>query len=100
MMSYQFPKIELAEPERIWLEAIYSRLLQNREIDTKAIKVELWDKLPRTFNPLEIDRRLLFNDRDITLLGIWHVDSDSHFIENTDKVILCIRDLLRKNHKR
>jgi hypothetical protein len=99
-MPYQFPKIELTEPERLWLDAIYSRLLQHQEVDTKAIKVELWEKLPRTFNPLEIDRSLLFNDRDITLLGIWHVDSGSPLVSHTDKVIRCIRDLLRENHKR
>ncbi len=93
-MIYKFPKIDLSEPERIWLTAVYSKLKEGDQIDTKTLKAKLWHKLPRGFNPRTIDKRLLLNGRDITVLGIWHIDPESDFIEKTDQIILSIRDLL------
>src|SRR6266571_3797192 len=100
-MAYNFPRVTLTEPEKIWLDAVYSKLLKGQTIETRALKVELWDKLPKTFDPLHIDQRLVLNGgRDITLLGILHIDADSAVIRNTDRVILCIRDLLLEDHTR
>jgi hypothetical protein len=98
-MAYQFPRVEFSEPERIWMEAIYSKVKNGEQIDTRVIKTELWGKLPRNFDPYKIDRRLVLNVTDITLLGIWHIDPDSELIRETDQIITCIRDMLLKNPK-
>jgi hypothetical protein len=72
-MKYQFPKIELKEPERIWLTAVYSKLKGGETTENRVLRAELWNKLPRRFDPFTIDRRPIFNGNEITLLGIWHL---------------------------
>lgn len=98
-MKYEFPKIELTESERIWLSAIYSKLKEGEEIEPRALKVKLWSKLPKGFDPLTIDRRLVLNGYEITLLGIWHIDPNSDLIRKTDQIITCIRDMILSNHQ-
>lgn len=99
-MTYNLPQIDLAEPEKTWLSAVHSKLMKGESVDTRTLKVELRNKLPKKFEPLEIDSRLLISGRDITLLGVWHIDPESELIERTDKVILCIRELLLKEPSR
>ncbi|MEN3331853.1 MAG: hypothetical protein V7641_1218 [Blastocatellia bacterium] len=98
-MTYNFPTIPLSESDKIWMNALYFKLKKGEEIDTRALKAELWNKLPRGFNPFQIDRRLVLNGSSITLPGIWHIDPESDLIKKTDQVIICIRDMLVKNHK-
>ena len=98
-MTYNFPKIEVSEPERIWMNAIYSRLRKFEEIDTRALKTELWNKLGENFDTYKIDRRLVLGTSSITLLGIWHIDPDSDLIEKTGRIISSIRNMILSNHK-
>jgi hypothetical protein len=79
------------------MKAIYSRIKKGEPINSRELKVELRDKLPRKFNPFKIDRRLVINGSAITLLGIWHIDPDSDLIQKTDKIITCIRDMIFKS---
>lgn len=96
---YNFPRIEISEPERVWMSAIYSKLKNSENVVTRALKVELRDKIPRSFDPLAIDRRLVSGGRDITLLGIWHIEPDSELIKKTDQVIVCIRDMILRDYR-
>lgn len=97
-MSYQFPVIELTEFQNIWLTEIYKRFVQQADLDIRVIRVALLDKLPRDFNPDEIDARLVIGT-NLTLLGIWHVDPDNLIFENTESVILAVRQEIIKNPK-
>lgn len=83
--GWDFPELELSEPERMWLEAVYEEFREGNEIVARLLKHELRDKLPDDFSPYEIDARLVGAGSRITLLGIWHVDPKSRFIEQTDK---------------
>jgi len=98
-MTYDFPKIQLSEADRIWMEAIYSKLRSGAEVGIRALKIELWGKVPNDFDPYKIDPRLVLAGYQITLLGIWHIDPLSDLIAKTDKIIYCIRDMILKDHK-
>jgi hypothetical protein len=98
IMSYQFPVIELTDFQNIWLTEIYKRFVQQDDLDVRVIRVALLDKLPRDFNPDEIDARLVIGT-NLTLLGIWHVDPDNLIFENTESVILAVRQEIIKNPK-
>jgi hypothetical protein len=98
-MEYNFPRIGLEDAERIWLTAIYSKLKMFQPIDTRQLRIELWEQLPKNFDQTKIDRRLAVYGSSITLLGVWHVDPHSDLIHKTDQIIICIRDMILKNHK-
>lgn len=91
-MIYKFPRIKISNEDKIWLEACCERIYEE-VIDPKALKVQLRDKLPPRYNEYQIDNRLIAGC-NITLLGIWHVDPGSKLIENTEKVICHIKELI------
>ena len=97
-MSYQFPVIELTDFQNIWLTEIYKRFVQKDDLDVRVIRVALLDKLPRDFNPDEIDARLVIGT-NLTMIGIWHVGPYNLIFENTDSVILTVRQEIIKNPK-
>ncbi|HEY0434004.1 MAG TPA: hypothetical protein VGC95_09040, partial [Chitinophagaceae bacterium] len=80
------------------MNAIYSKLKKFEPIETRQLKVELWDQLPKNFDPYKMDRRLVLNGSAITLLGIWHIDPNTELIQKTDRIITCIRDMILKDH--
>lgn len=98
-MKYEFPKIEFSEQEKIWMQAVYSKIRDGEPIDIRELKVQLRSKLPRNFDPYKIDRRLVINGTAITLLGIWQIDPDSDLIQKMDQIITCIRDMILKDSK-
>jgi predicted nucleotide-binding protein len=98
-MADNIPKILLTEPQKLWLEAICSKLRNDEPVSARALKVELRDKLPRDFNPSDIDSRLLRHEDRITLLGIGLLDPASTLVKNADTVILSIHELLLSNHE-
>ncbi len=97
-MSYSFPQMRLSEAETLWLEEVYSRLREFEPASPRELRVNLWNRLPRSFDPYQIDRRLMLNPSQITLLGIWHIDPESDLIDKTDRIICCIRDSILKDH--
>jgi len=97
-MDYKFPVIELTDAQKVWISEIYKRHIQGDDLDLRAIRIELWDRLPKDFDPSQIDRRLLPGTY-LTLLGVWHIDPDSIIFEKTDIVIRAIRDEIIKNPK-
>jgi len=97
-MSYTFPTISLSEHEKLWLEEVYARRTQGKDMDLREIKVALRNRLPKRFDPYRIDRRLI-SGTAITLLGVWHVDPNSKLFEKADIIINNMREQVIKNPK-
>jgi hypothetical protein len=93
-MAVNPPRITLTEPQRLWLRVICSKLRSGEQVSARPLKVELRDKLPRDFDPAEIDYRLLANEDRITLLGIALLDPTSELVKKADLVISSIHHLL------
>ncbi|MCA1568572.1 MAG: TIR domain-containing protein [Acidobacteria bacterium] len=93
------PKIQLTEPQKLWLGTICSKLRNGQPVTVRGLKVELRDRLPRDFNPSEIDSRLLKHEDKITLLGIGLCDPSSESVKHADMVILSVRNLLASNYE-
>ena len=91
-MSHSFKNHQLEDYEKLWLQEIYN----SEDFDPKVAKVKLRDKLPRKFNPKKIDKRLLIDGKNLTLIGVWHADSNSVIFKHIETVITTIRDLIIK----
>lgn len=90
-------KITLTEPQRVWLEALYTKLGKGEPASKRSLMIELRDRLPSKFDPSSIDSRLLRRDTNITLLGIAVVAPSSELVATADKVIRGVRELLSNN---
>ncbi|HEV7746013.1 MAG TPA: toll/interleukin-1 receptor domain-containing protein [Pyrinomonadaceae bacterium] len=82
----------------IWLKAVYSRV-GVESVEVRSLKATLWGKIPKDFNPRLIDSRALIQGVRLTLYGVYLIDPSASWIEETDKVIIAIRDHLLKNTK-
>lgn len=91
-MDYTFKAITLNGDERLWLQEIYA----DPKADQKKIKVKLWDKITRGFDPNSIDSRLYRKDH-LTLVGVWHIDPESEMFDIVTRVIQHIRQKIIKN---
>jgi hypothetical protein len=97
-MKYTIPQVELAEPQRIWLNEIYRRYRSKEDLDIREVKFALRGKLPPRFNPYDIDNRLI-GVTDLTLLGILYADPKSDIIDKADRVIRAIRSVIENDRK-
>ncbi|MCL4322602.1 MAG: hypothetical protein M1273_08335 [Deltaproteobacteria bacterium] len=95
-MEHTFKTIQISEPEKIWLNAIYNNL--NENTDLIDIKVKLHDLLPKDFNYKSIDQRLCYENH-LTLIGIWHIDDKTPIFNNITNIILDIKKLILENSK-
>jgi len=87
-----FKRIALTPAERLWLSEVHKQGFGT--IDTRAIRIMLRDRLPKGFSPNSLrDKNLIYGEH-ISLLGIWHVDPQSEYIEAADRIIRCLRDIL------
>lgn len=89
-MTQSFKDHKLMEPERIWLNEVYT----NKDFNPRVAKVKLRDQLPKDFDPKKIDKRFLADGKNLTALGIWYVDPNSIVLKHIEKVILAIRDII------
>jgi hypothetical protein len=89
-MSESFKKHNLSKAEILWMKEAY--ITEN--FDPKVAKVKLRNKLPKGFNPKNIDSRLLVDGKNLTVLGLWYVDPHAPHFDTIEKVILGIRDLI------
>lgn len=92
-MSESYKNQKFSEADILWMKEIYN----SKNFDPKVAKVKLRDVLPKGFNPKKIDSRFLIDGKNITLLGLWHVDPQSPHFSNIENVILGIRDLIIEN---
>lgn len=97
--EWDFPEVELTDAERTWLRAVYSRFEQGRETVPRLLKHQMRDDLPDGFDPREMDQRILANGSIITLLGIWHVDPTSRFIDGSDRFLRYLRHRARTERR-
>ena len=93
-MDYTFKKLKLSDAEKLWLTEIMKADFS--PINVKSMKIRLWDKLPKDFNPRAIDWKLIRDNR-LTLIGLWHVNPKSPIFSHVSKTIEATRDLIRKN---
>jgi hypothetical protein len=96
-MNKTMRKIRITHAQRIWLRGVHSYFGRGLETDTRSLKVELLDKLPRQFDPAEIDPRLLRNGINLTVLGWALLDSENQLVVKSNRVIKCIREILIRN---
>jgi hypothetical protein len=87
-------KMELTGPQRLWLEAWYSKTRNGEPVSPRSVMIELRGKLPAGFDPSEIDSRLLRGGTGITLLGIASVDPRSELVAKADEVLRAVREFL------
>lgn len=87
-MDYTFKKYKLSDVEKIWLGELYN--YNFTPINVKSLKVELWDQLPKNFDPKSINRRFTIDNR-LTLLGIWYFDQNNKMFEYVSRVITSLR---------
>ncbi|MHB1697538.1 MAG: hypothetical protein ACYCSQ_05505 [bacterium] len=95
-MEYSFKNIQISEPEKIWLNAVYCN--KDKDIDLLDLRVKLYSVLPKDFNYEKIDYRLCRREH-ITLIGIWHIDNENPVFNNITNIILDIRKLILENSK-
>lgn len=93
-MKLNLPRIDLDKPDEIWLSAVYGCFQQSVNFSYRRMRTNLRKALPIDFDPYKIDRRLLQEGVKITLFGVWHMNENDGFIEKTDKVCHCIKDIL------
>jgi len=93
-MSYKFKRIKLTKAEKLWLTEILNA--EFSEVDVRSLKVKLWDKLPKNFDPKSIDIRLI-RDNHLTLIGLWHVNPQSPIFSHVSKIMETVKDLILKN---
>ncbi len=89
-MNTSFKDHKFSEDEILWMKEVY----KTRDFDPKVAKVKLRKKLPKNFNPMNIDSRFLIDGKNLTLLGLWHIDRKSSLFETLEKVIIGIRDII------
>lgn len=94
-MQYKFPRLPLDDTQTLWLKKLYEKFRNKQQVDVRALKSELWGKIPRDFDPWKmIDSKLAGAGRTITILGIWHVDPESEYLSIVEGTIETIRTLL------
>lgn len=93
-MQYSFKQIKLSDTEKFWLSEIMKANFS--VIDVNTMKVRFWKKIPKDFNPSAIDNRLIRDNR-LTLIGLWHVYSNSPIFSHASKTIEITKDLILKN---
>ena len=93
-MQYTFKQVKLSHTERLWLTEILKSNF--KKVDVKALKVKLWEKLPKDFDPNTIDSRLIRHNH-LTLIALWHIDPENLIFIHVSKTIEITKDLILNN---
>jgi hypothetical protein len=90
------PKVNLSPAEGDWLKIVSARFRQGVANNVVLLKKFLnqQGKWTKGFRPLSIDDRVLRNGNDPTLLGIWHADCDTDFIDKCDTLLQYLKQRL------
>lgn len=98
MKNVTLPKINLKIEEKLWLTTLYQYIKNNEKPSYRKLRTQLHPKLSLDFHPNNMDDRLISKDgTEITLLGIFSIDSKSDIINKANTVIKCVRDILFEN---
>jgi len=90
------PQIALSEGQRIWLQEAWRQLLDTGNNPSyKSIKLKTLKEVGPSFNVHDIDERLL-RERATqpTLLGVLYADTTSKILDDADRIILTIKQIL------
>lgn len=93
--QFNFPKIEITSNERYWLELVFDKFLKSEEFEVRHLLAKEWARFTNGFDPFKINFLLLGNGKNITLLGIWQIKSDSDIFEKFDKTISAIQNIIK-----
>ena len=99
-MKYNFPKIEISADEKLWLEALYDKFKKGEtNVDPRELKALLWMKISKEFEPNKISWHLSSGGRNLTVLGLWHVNPNDENILLLDELLKALQEYLRKHPK-
>ena len=91
---------ELKPHERIWLEEVRTCLASGKPIDYPEMMVELRDKLPTGFTPIQIDPEYLQGSQ-LTVAGIHALDPNAPELKDLERLLRKIREwIIQDPHKR
>ena len=68
-MPYQVEPIEINDDDQKWLEAVYELEKDGGIYNYRDLRVQLFKKISKHYNPKNIDNRI-FNGRRLTAFGI------------------------------
>lgn len=94
--KYNFQKIEISSDTIKWLRAIFSKNLKGEDFEYRYLLLQMSNTISKDFDPEKINPLLARGGKEITLLGIWHIDQESNIFEKVDIVIKTIQALLAK----
>jgi len=99
-LKYNFPKIEISADEKLWLEALYEKFKKGEtNVDPRELKAQLWMKISKEFEPNKINWHLSSGGRNLTVLGLWHVNPNDENILLLDELLIALQEYLRKHPK-
>jgi hypothetical protein len=98
MVDY-LPEISACEAEWIWINKLHNKIKDDQDVNVRVLKAELVGQLPKGFDPIAIDQRLVMHATALTLPVLCHLDPEYGWADKTDAVIRCIRDILIDNPK-
>ncbi len=90
-------KIKLTEKQKLWLQVCYDFFSIGKKTTDVNIRVALYNKIDKKFNPKLIDQKLLDNGNRITLLGVLYLDKTNTILNDANKLINLIRKMILKN---
>jgi hypothetical protein len=100
-MKEGIPMIDLTEPERLWLEEVYSRNKQGLIFSFKEIWGILHDKLPKMFRPVAMDERLINSSgEEIRILGVVALEKNYSILDKSNSVVQAIRQIILTDSKK
>lgn len=97
-MSYNFPKIDLNESQKICLATSVNFFLNRTKVEKKYLKIAVYGKVEVGFNPSSIDSRLMRHGASPTLLGLWHIYPNHKLIQLMDDTIRYIKAKILEGH--
>ena len=94
-MLTEIPILPLTEPERLWMQEVYSRNLSGQRFSDRDIWSILHHSLPQSFRPAAMDSRIVSaGGENIRLLGIVALQGNYTILPKVNQVITWIRKQL------
>lgn len=88
--------IKLNKSQKLWLSELVKFYFKREKPDLITLRIVLNDNLEESFDYRKFDYRLVRSDGIPTLLGIWYDHPNNSILNYVDKVIINIRDTLKR----
>lgn len=89
--AYVFPRFDLTEDEKSYLEILYKNLLEGKELDSVYRLPQTWQQHAADFEVNNINQLLLLGQTNISLYGIAAAHPESHIFHQFDEVLYAIK---------